>query len=139
MLHSVAIIAVAAIVTLIIRAVPFVAFGGKREVPETVTYLGKVLPPAIMVILVIYCVKEINLFTDSHGIPEFLSNATTAIENNYGIVVYCRGGIASYLEEKYVAEYSCRDHTLYDISASSILKQCEKAFFQPFHTVFLRN
>ena len=43
MLHSVAIIAVAAIVTLIIRAVPFVAFGGKREVPETVTYLGKVL------------------------------------------------------------------------------------------------
>ena len=46
---------------------------------------------------------------------------------------------ASYLEEKYVAEYSCRDHTLYDISASSILKQCEKAFFQPFHTVFLRN
>ena len=38
MLHSVAIIAVAAIVTLIIRAVPFVAFGGKREVPETVTY-----------------------------------------------------------------------------------------------------
>ena len=66
MLHSVAIIAVAAIVTLIIRAVPFVAFDGKREVPETVTYLGKVLPPAIMVILVIYCVKGINLFTGSH-------------------------------------------------------------------------
>ena len=56
MLHSVAIIAVAAIVTLIIRAVPFVALGGKREVPEPVTYLGKVPPPAIMVILVIYCV-----------------------------------------------------------------------------------
>ena len=108
MLHSVAIIAVAAIVTLIIRAVPFVAFGGKREVPETVTYLGKVLPPE-------------------------------PLSWNSGIVVYCRGGIASYLEEKYVAEYSCRDHTLYDISASSILKQCEKAFFQPFHTVFLRN
>ena len=125
MLHSVAIIAVAAIVTLIIRAVPFVAFGGKREVPETVTYLGKVLPPAIMVILVIYCVKGINLLSGSHGVS--------------GIAVYCRGGIASYLEEKYVAEYSCRDHTLYDISASSILKQCEKAFFQPFHTVFLRN
>ena len=69
MLHSVAIIAVAAIVTLIIRAVPFVAFGGKREVPETVTYLGKVLPPAIMVILVIYCVKGINLFTGETAFP----------------------------------------------------------------------
>ena len=67
MLHSVAIIAVAAIVTLIIRAVPFVAF------------LGKVLPPAIMVILVIYCVKEINLFTGSHGIPELLSIAVVAL------------------------------------------------------------
>ena len=72
MLHSVAIIAVAAIVT-------FVAFGGKREVPETVTYLGKVLPPAIMVILVIYCVKGINLFTSSHGIPELLSIAVVAL------------------------------------------------------------
>ncbi len=79
MLHSVAIIAVAAIVTLIIRAVPFVAFGGKREVPEAVTYLGKVLPPAIMVILVIYCVKGINLFTGSHGFPELLSIAVVAL------------------------------------------------------------
>ena len=61
MLHSVAIIAVAAIVTLIIRAVPFVAFGGKREVPETVTYLG------------------INLFTGSHGFPELLSIAVVAL------------------------------------------------------------
>ena len=69
MLHSVAIIAVAAIVTLIIRAVPFVAFDGKR----------KVLPPAIMVILVIYCVKGINLFTGSHGIPELLSIAVVAL------------------------------------------------------------
>ena len=62
MLHSIGIIAVAAIVTLFIRAIPFVLFGGKREVPATVTYLGKVLPPAIMVILVVYCVKGIDLF-----------------------------------------------------------------------------
>lgn len=78
MLHSIGIIAVAAIVTLFIRAIPFVVFGGKREVPATVTYLGKVLPPAIMVILVIYCVKSINLFSGSHGIPELLSIAMVA-------------------------------------------------------------
>ena len=75
MLHSIEIIAVAAIVTFIIRAIPFVAFGGKREVPVTVTYLGKVLPPAIMVILVIYCMKGIHLLSGSHGIPELLSIA----------------------------------------------------------------
>lgn len=78
MLHSIGIIAVAAIVTLFIRAIPFVVFEGKREVPATVTYLGKVLPPAIMVILVIYCVKSINLFSGSHGIPELLSIAVVA-------------------------------------------------------------
>lgn len=75
MLHSIEIIAVAAIVTFIIRTIPFVAFGGKREVPVTVTYLGKVLPPAIMVILVIYCIKGIHLLSGSHGIPELLSIA----------------------------------------------------------------
>lgn len=75
MLYSIEIIAVAAIVTFIIRAIPFVAFGGKREVPVTVTYLGKVLPPAIMVILVIYCIKGIHLLSGSHGIPELLSIA----------------------------------------------------------------
>ena len=78
MLHSIGIITVAAIVTLFIRAIPFLVFGGKREVPATVTYLGKVLPPAIMVILVIYCVKSINLFSGSHGIPELLSIAVVA-------------------------------------------------------------
>ena len=75
MLHSIEIIAVAAIVTFIIRAIPFVAFGGKREVPVTVTYLGKVRPPAIMVILEIYCIKGIHLLSGSHGIPELLSIA----------------------------------------------------------------
>lgn len=60
MLHSIGIIAVAAIVTLFIRAIPFVLFGGKREVPATVIYLGKVLPPAIMVILVVYCVMALT-------------------------------------------------------------------------------
>ena len=78
MLHSIGIIAVAAIVTLFIRAIPFVLFGGKREVPVTVTYLGKVLPPAIMVILVVYCVKGINLMVGNHGIPELLSIAVFA-------------------------------------------------------------
>ena len=79
MLHSIEIIAVAAIVTLLIRAIPFVVFGGKREVPATVTYLGKVLPPAIMVILVIYCVKGIHLFSGNHGLPELLSIAVVAV------------------------------------------------------------
>lgn len=73
--HSIAIISVVAICTLLTRALPFWVLGGKKEVPDAVKYLGKVLPPAIMAILVVYCLKEINIFAGSRGIPEFLAIA----------------------------------------------------------------
>ncbi len=71
--HAIKIIGVVAICTLLTRALPFLILGGKKEVPQTVKYLGKVLPPAIMVILVIYCLKAVNIFVGSRGIPEILA------------------------------------------------------------------
>ena len=47
--------------------------------PATVQYLGKVLPPAIMAILVVYCLKDINLLEGSRGLPEFLAVALVAV------------------------------------------------------------
>lgn len=76
--HSIAIIGVVAICTLLTRALPFWLLGGKKEVPQTVKYLGKVLPPAIMAILVIYCLKSINIFAGSRGLPEFLAIGVVA-------------------------------------------------------------
>lgn len=75
MTHSVAIIVVVAVCTLLTRALPFLFFGGKKEVPSWVQYLGRVLPPAIMAILVVYCLKGISLFQGNHGLPELLSIA----------------------------------------------------------------
>ena len=68
--HSIQIFAVVTICTVLTRVIPFAVFGGKREMPESIKKLGKVLPPAIMAILVVYCLKSINLFAGSHGIPE---------------------------------------------------------------------
>lgn len=76
--HSIAIIAVVAIVTFMTRACPFLLFGGKKEVPAFVTYLGKVLPPAIMTTLVVYCLRNINILKGSHGIPELFCVALVA-------------------------------------------------------------
>lgn len=76
--HSILIIAVSALTTLFARALPFVVFGGKKGAPEFVKYLGKVLPCAIMAILVVYCLKDIRLFSGDHGIPEILSVALVA-------------------------------------------------------------
>ena len=71
--HSIAIVGVVALCTLVTRALPFWIFGGKKEVPNTVKYLGGVLPPSIMVILVIYCLKNVNIFQGSRGFPEFMA------------------------------------------------------------------
>lgn len=73
MWHSFAIIGTVALCTFLTRALPFWIFGGKKEVPPTVQYLGKVLPSAIMMILVIYCLKDVNIFAGSRGIPELLA------------------------------------------------------------------
>jgi len=68
--YMLAAIAVVALTTWLTRALPFLAFRN-RELPETVRYLGEVLPPAIMVILVVYCLRNIHFNLAPHGIPEF--------------------------------------------------------------------
>ena len=73
------IILVTAVCTLITRLVPFVLFGGKKEMPKAVNYLGAILPPAIMATLVVYCLKGADLFSATHGIPEFTATLLTAL------------------------------------------------------------
>ena len=38
-----------------------------------ITYLGKVLPPAMMGLLVVYCLRNVSLQSATHGIPELIS------------------------------------------------------------------
>jgi len=69
--YTLAAIAVMAGITALIRLAPFLLF--KKKVPSTITYLGSVLPEAIMVMLVIYCLREVDFLHESHGIKETLS------------------------------------------------------------------
>ncbi len=78
-IYSIIAIAIAAICTFATRVVPFALFGGRKEVPVVITYLGKVLPPAIIATLIIYCIRNVDFLTYSHGIAEILAIATTAI------------------------------------------------------------
>ena len=70
---------VAALVTAGLRFAPFLIFGKGRETPPMITYLGKVLPFAIMGMLVVYCLKDISLRTAPFGIPEFLGCILVAL------------------------------------------------------------
>ena len=72
-LHSILIVAVVAIVTIALRFLPFFIFGGKRKTPEIILYLGKVLPYAIMGMLVVFCLKGVSFVNAPHGIPELIS------------------------------------------------------------------
>ena len=59
--------------TVLTRFLPFLLFPAGKATPKYIQYLGKVLPPAVFGLLVVYCLKNVSIFTGSHGIPEFLS------------------------------------------------------------------
>lgn len=59
--------------TAVTRFLPFLIFPVGKQTPKYVQYLGKVLPAAVFGLLVIYCLKDVSIFTGSHGIPELIS------------------------------------------------------------------
>ena len=71
-LHSAKMIAVIALVTSALRFLPFLVFSSKRKTPAYIAYLGKVLPFAIMGMLVVYCLRNISFASAPFGIPELL-------------------------------------------------------------------
>ena len=71
-IYLIAVIAVISIVTWALRAFPFLLFGS-RPLPKTIQYLGKVLPPAIMTMLVIYCLRDTNIRQFPYGVPELFA------------------------------------------------------------------
>lgn len=72
------IITMVVIGTLITRFLPFLVFSGK-ETPKFVKYLGEYLPGAVFAMLVVYCLKSVNIFGGSHGIPEAISLVTVVL------------------------------------------------------------
>ncbi len=78
-LHSVLLVLVMAVVTYLLRAFPFLVFSGKKPTPEFVLYLGKVLPYAIIGMLVIYCVKDISFVSMGNFLPYIIAGAVVVL------------------------------------------------------------
>ena len=77
--YSLATVAVAAVVTIVLRFAPFLIFRNGKQTPPLVAYLGKVLPCAIMGMLVVYCMKDISFISAPFGIPELLGCVIVAL------------------------------------------------------------
>lgn len=85
--------------TMLTRFLPFIIFRENRETPKFVQYLGKALPAAIFSMLVVYCLKNVQLLGGSHGLPEFIAIAVTAALHLWKrqILVSIAGGTVIYM------------------------------------------
>ena len=69
--HSLVLIAVMALITMLLRFMPFLLFS--KNTPGPIVYLGEVLPYSIIAMLVVYCLKDVDFLGTTHGIPEIIS------------------------------------------------------------------
>lgn len=81
-IQQVVTIAIAAITNFITRWLPFQLFerkGRSQGLSPFINGLGKFLPPAIMGMLVVYCFRDVNFLSGSHGLPELIAGAVTVL------------------------------------------------------------
>lgn len=72
--HSILLIIVISVVTMALRFLPLWIFGNGKQTPAIIQYLGKVLPYAIMGMLVVFCLKNVSFVSAPFGLPELLAS-----------------------------------------------------------------
>ena len=77
--RSLLIILVVAVVIFATRLIPFLCFPKGKPLPPLIRYLGKVLPPAVIGMLIIYCLKSVQPLCYPYGIPELIAIAAVIL------------------------------------------------------------
>lgn len=98
-IHSLIIVAMVALATQITRWTPFLLFSGDKKLPKVVEDLGRLLPPAMMGLLVVYCFKNVSWLSGSHGAPELLAAAAVVGLHLWkkNVLLSIAGGTALYM------------------------------------------
>ncbi|NMA16719.1 MAG: branched-chain amino acid transporter AzlD [Erysipelotrichia bacterium] len=71
------------LVTMLVRFSPFLIFNKQEKLPDIISYLGKVLPTAIMAMLVVYCLKDVNITIFPYGLKELIAVLVVAMLHIY--------------------------------------------------------
>ena len=97
--ESVIIILVTAAGIQLTRWLSFILFPENKEPPQVVLYLGKVLPPAMMGLLVVYCLKEVSWLSAPHGAPELLAILAVIVLHRWknNVLITIAGGTVLYM------------------------------------------
>ena len=69
------------------RLIPFLFFPKGKEIPPIIRYLGRVLPPAVIAMLIVYCLKgvtfyclkSVSVLAVPFGLPEFIAVAAVIV------------------------------------------------------------
>lgn len=69
--------------TMMTRFLPFLLFPESKEPPVVISYLGRVLPPAMMGLLVVYCLRNVSFFEGTYGIPELIGIAVIVLLHSW--------------------------------------------------------
>ena len=70
-------IVVMAAVTLLTRALPFLLFDRGENPPKVVLYLGRVLPPAVIAMLIVYCLRTMSFSAPANWVPAVAAGLVT--------------------------------------------------------------
>lgn len=70
-------IAMCTLGTMATRFLPLLVFRPDKPTPKYVQYLGKMLPGAIFAMLIVYCLRSVNVTRFSWGLPELIAGAVT--------------------------------------------------------------
>ncbi len=92
-------IGMAVLATVLTRFLPFIIFPAGKEMPKIIKYLGKVLPAAVFGFLVVFCLKNVEILSGSHGIPELIAVAVVVLLHLWKrqMLLSILGGTAVYM------------------------------------------
>ena len=96
-MKEVQLILVMAVGTALLRFLPFLVY--RKSTPPYIAYLGKVLPPALIGMLVIYCFKDVSFAAAPHGLPELIAAGCVVILHTWkrNSLISILGGTAIYM------------------------------------------
>ncbi len=97
--QQIMIVAMVVLGTMITRFLPFIVFPAGKPTPKYIQYLGKALPGAVFGLLIIYCLKNVSVFTGSHAIPELISIALVVVLHKWKrqMLLSIAGGTVCYM------------------------------------------
>lgn len=85
--------------TALTRFLPFLLFPEHKEPPPVISYLGRCLPPAMMGLLVVYCLRNVAVMSAPHGLPELISIAAIVVLHSWkrNVLLSIAGGTLLYM------------------------------------------